>query len=176
MGPLLVGMLLAAQAPAGPAGPLFLVPSPRGGTMADLFLVDPATGDSKNVTRTEADEELDPAWSPDGKSVAFMRVVAHKPCSLCLIAPDGTGERVLVADTGRSGAGSVAWSPDGTLIAYSAETPYGLQLFVVPAAGGAPRQLTHLPGINVHPVWLSADRLMFSNLRQMNAAGGAYGV
>src|SRR5262249_3856009 len=47
-----------------------VVPSGRTGP-ADLFLVDPVTGNAKNLTRTEADEELFPAWSPDGKKLAF---------------------------------------------------------------------------------------------------------
>src|SRR5262249_35660417 len=55
-------------------------------------------------------------------------------------------------------------------------TPTGLQLFLVGAAGGTPRQLTHVPGINIHPVWLSGDRLMFSHVLQINHAGGGYGV
>src|SRR5262249_48818622 len=117
-----------------------------------------------------------PAWGPDGQAIAFIRFEPQKPESLRVVAPDGTGEKVLVTNIGRAAASGPAWSPDGTEIAYTAETPYGLQLFLIPAAGGTPRQLTHLPGLNIHPVWLSNDRLLFSHVVQLNAFGGGYGA
>src|SRR5262249_55069528 len=81
-----------------------------------------------------------PAWSADGKTSAFVRAVKDKPCSICTAAPDGSGEKVLVENAGRAYPSIPAWSPDGRVLAYSAETPAGLQLFVIPAAGGTPRQ------------------------------------
>src|SRR5207253_2082246 len=74
----LAGLVLAAAVgdgdrdatPAPVETPRLVVPSGRTGP-ADLFLVDPATGNTKNLTRTDADEELFPAWSPDGERLAF---------------------------------------------------------------------------------------------------------
>jgi WD40 repeat protein len=125
-----------------------------------------ADGSADDTVRAGA---VAPAWSPDGKQIAFVRKEAGKPAALCAMSPDGSGVRELVADVGRVEFCFPAWSPDGKLVAYSAETGYGWQLFLVPAAGGAPRQLTHLAGFNINPVWVAADRLMFGHFSRLGA-------
>jgi Tol biopolymer transport system component len=57
-------------------------------------------------------------WSPDGATLAYTAGENDTP-ELKLVGGDGTNERLLVADTGRSlhGIGPV-WSPTGDRIAY----------------------------------------------------------
>src|SRR5437868_7066323 len=129
MGPLLFGMVLAASAPGqpadGPAGPPILIPAPRAGTMADLFLVDPATGDSKNVTRTEADEELYPAWSADGRRIAFTAKNRDHSFEVFVSDADGSDRKRLT--TPPAGGPTMClfptWSADGKEVAYSRTDP-----------------------------------------------------
>jgi hypothetical protein len=54
---------------------------------------------------------IDPAWSPDGLSLAFVR-----DGELFTVAADGTGEQQLT--TGRADVTEPAWSPAGTRIAF----------------------------------------------------------
>ena len=54
---------------------------------------------------------IDPAWSPDGLSLAFVR-----DGELFTVASDGTGEQQLT--TGRGDVSEPAWSPAGTRIAF----------------------------------------------------------
>jgi hypothetical protein len=54
---------------------------------------------------------IDPAWSPDGHSLAYVR-----DGELFTIASDGTGEQQLT--TGRADVTEPAWSPAGTRIAF----------------------------------------------------------
>lgn len=68
------------------------------------------------------------AWSPDGTAIAYGSTRGIE-----LIAPDGSGRRLLVG----SPATAPAWSHDGKLLAYSA--PDGI--YVVPADGSAPPRL-----------------------------------
>ena len=139
------------------------------GSGADKFeaRVAAADGSADDAVRAAA---FAPAWSPDGSKLAFARHEPGKPLRLAVMNPDGTGEKVLVPDIGRVNYCLPAWSPDGRAIAYSAETPYGSQLSLVPAAGGAPRQLTALPGFNINPVWVSADVILFTHLVQLDGA------
>ncbi len=56
-----------------------------------------------------------PVWSPDGKLIAFG---TYSP-SIDVIAPDGTGRKTVVSISGADIRG-LAWSPDGTTIAFAA--------------------------------------------------------
>jgi Tol biopolymer transport system component len=96
-------------------------------------------------------EESAPQWSPDGTQIAFIRW--YDPgTSLCVIGVDGTGFRVLVPQF--DGWGQLAWSPDGSTLAYyggRAET-----IHLVEADGSNDRALTGLPSVpdGNPPTWL----------------------
>jgi Tol biopolymer transport system component/uncharacterized protein YraI len=63
---------------------------------------------------------MDPAWSPDGKKVAFARW--RDPRGIYVIDEDGRNETLLF---GWKQAKAPAWSPDGSLIAFTRQ--YGGQ-------------------------------------------------
>jgi len=105
----------------------------------EILTVPAEKGDVRNLTRTTAVAERDPAWSPDGKSIAFFS--------------DESGEYALhVVD--QSGLGSVKkinlgnppsffyaplWSPDSKKIAY---TDKRLNLWYVDVEKGTPVKVT----------------------------------
>jgi eukaryotic-like serine/threonine-protein kinase len=94
-------------------------------------------GKPRQVTRNGSS---DPKWSPDGRFIAFA-----SRGQLRIIAPDGTGERVLVdagAGDDRPEPTYPIWSRDSQTIYYKAyDRDRQSSIWSVPAAGGPPRLL-----------------------------------
>lgn len=84
----------------------------------------PADGSSQPRQITSSTRDSAPRWSPDGKTIAFVRSVEKdgKPQApqIFTLLLDG-GEARPVTDLAR-GAGAPSWSPDGTRIAFSSST------------------------------------------------------
>ncbi|MCI0475429.1 MAG: hypothetical protein L0Y55_04225 [Anaerolineales bacterium] len=73
-------------------------------------------GDGTNLKRI-TDGALDPAWSPDGKAIAYTRW--EKKPGVYIALADGSNETSLV---GVNQALSPQWSPDGSRIAFVRQT------------------------------------------------------
>ncbi len=90
----------------------------------DLYLADPAGRTIKPLTQTP-EHEVYPAWSPDGKMLAFLRVAAttrgggDSASGVYLMTLDGAKpvERRL-GDLSDFGWVEPAWSPDGRRVAW----------------------------------------------------------
>ncbi|MEV8569529.1 serine hydrolase [Streptomyces sp. NPDC051322] len=78
-----------------------------------LWIVPTGGGAARPLTRGPADTA--PAWSPDGRWIAFLRG-GEGPPQLWLLPAEG-GEPEPLTDL-PSGAGAPVWSPDGTTIAF----------------------------------------------------------
>ncbi len=115
-----------------------------------LFVLTPADGRVRQLTHDDA-EHAGPAWSPDGRRLAFVRARAgagdYGLFDLWVMDATGGDAQQLTREIGRAVA--PAWSPDGTLIACfgtdEQEAGFGdpmVRVWLVPAAGGPPRRLT----------------------------------
>ncbi|MEV0971190.1 S9 family peptidase [Microtetraspora glauca] len=167
---------------------------------SEIWLAAPG-GEPRRLTGGPRDSS--PRWSPDGRSLAFLRPVDGKP-QIHLLPMDGGEPRVLTSAP--LGAGAAVWSPDGTLIAYAA--PYGdldphapvvadsleykadgtgllrgltMHLFVVSVDTGEARQITAGDFHAGEPSWSpDGGRLAFTTSmeadRDLTAAGAVYSV
>ena len=87
--------------------------------------------------RRLTDEGQDPAWSPDGRQIAFSSGVIWKgDADIWVVRADGTEKRNLT-ETPDFSESEPSWSPDGQKIAF-----YNYGIAVTGAGGGHRRRLT----------------------------------
>lgn len=127
---------------------------------ADLWLMDGTT--YKIIGRlTDSGDCLNPSWSPDGKRIAYVRLINGRGQLWVLTL--AKGQKVL-NNTGLSThtPGSISnplWSPDGKKIAFIS----GNTLRVVRADGTKEKKIAYVNGINKILAWSAESRsIIFS--------------
>jgi tricorn protease len=101
----------------------------------EIFTLPTEKGDTRDLTKTPGSEERDPAWSPDGKSIAYFSDASGE-YQLYIRDQDGL-QAPKVIDLGPEASFFYGprWSPDSKHIAFSDKH---LHLWYVDAAGGKP--------------------------------------
>ena len=105
----------------------------------EILTVPAEKGDIRNLTRTTAVAERDPAWSPDGKSIAYFSDESGE-YALHIVDQNGFGR----GEKDQPGESAVVflrpgWSPDSKKIAY---TDKRLNLWYVDVEKGTPVKVT----------------------------------
>ncbi|HET7258286.1 MAG TPA: PDZ domain-containing protein [Candidatus Acidoferrum sp.] len=120
----------------------------------EILTVPAEKGDIRNLTRTTAVAERDPAWSPDGKSIAFFSDESGE-YALHIVDQSGLGTvKKINLGNPPSYFYSPTWSPDSKKIAY---TDKRLNLWYVDVEKGTPVKVTsdryEDPTSTITPAW-----------------------
>ncbi len=109
-------------------------------------------GDGSDPERLTADpaDDMSPAWSADGKAIAFV-TDRDGNREIYVMKADGTQEVNLTHDPSEDWA--PAWSPDGSAIAFSSYRDGNWEIYVVGSDGSDPRRLTFDGAADYGPCW-----------------------
>jgi TolB protein len=154
--------LLPADQPSAAPVPeprnLLLVSSNHTGNW-EVFLINPQTGEARNLTNHKA-SDTDPVWSPDGNKIAFVSD-REDTANIWVLTLNSSGLKQLTRE--RVGAFGPRWSPDGTRIAYVANREGTHQVVIMNADGSNVRQLTRNGFASRQPAWApGSNRLSIS--------------
>ncbi|MGE5116058.1 MAG: Tol-Pal system beta propeller repeat protein TolB [Betaproteobacteria bacterium] len=137
-----------------------------------------ADGENAQVALASPEPIISPAWSPDGRQLAYVSFESQK--AVVWAQDIASGRRRKIADF-RGSNSAPAWSPDGRTIAATLSRDGGSQLFALGVDGTNPRRLTSSSAIDTEPVYSADGRSIYfvsdrgggPQIYRMPAAGGA---
>lgn len=137
-----------------------------------LFALNLTNGDTQTIFSAPAgDAVLDPAYSPDGTKLAYLRGVlaggyATNIDSIWVLDTTTGHTQLLTACNACGEFDYISWSPDGSRLAFSQADQRGsLQLYLIDADGTHLAQLTHFPAAQnaAQPTWSpDGNRIAFT--------------
>lgn len=129
------------------------------GPKSSVYKLQIADSDGYNprtVVRS-AEPLLSPAWSPDGKRIAYVSFEQKRPKVYIQNLADGRRE-LLAAFAGINSA--PAWSPDGRRMALSLSRDGNPEIYVMDLATRRLQRLTDDPAIDTEPAWSPDGRYL----------------
>ncbi len=148
----------------------------RAGSRYTLRVAD-ADGDNGQVALTSGQPIISPAWSPNGRELAYVSFERQK--AVVFVHNVASGERRSIADF-RGSNSSPAWTPDGQNLAVTLSREGGSQLFLIGRGGGEPRRLASSNAIDTEArftsdgrfIYFTSDRGGGPQIYRMPAGGG----
>ena len=111
---------------------------------AGIFLTSSESKAAMQLTQHPGD--CCPAWSPDGKQIAFTRIATDE-YAIYVVSARGGAPRKISHEDPRKKRGELAWTPDGKYIAFSGDSPQGgSQIFVVSLEDSSVQAITEPQG------------------------------
>jgi len=118
-----------------------------------------ADGEGGQAALASPEPIISPAWSPDGRRLAYVSFETQK--AAVWVQDVVTGERRMVASF-RGSNSAPAWSPDGSRLALTLSQDGLAQLYTLASAGGSPPvRLTTSSGIDTEPVYSPDGRTVY---------------
>ncbi len=148
----------------------------KAGSRYTLRITD-ADGQGGQVALTSPEPIISPAWSPDGRELAYVSFETQK--AVVYVQDLSTGARRQIANF-RGSNSAPAWTHDGQNVAATLTRDGLSQLYLISRSGGTPRRLTTSPAIDTEPVFTADGRSLYfvsdrgggPQIYRMNAGGG----
>lgn len=117
-----------------------------------------ADGEGGQAALASPEPIISPAWSPDGRRLAYVSFETQK--AAVWVQDVVTGERRNIASF-RGSNSAPAWAPDGSRLALTLSQDGLAQLYTLPISGGTPSRLTTSSGIDTEPVYAPDGRSIY---------------
>jgi Tol biopolymer transport system component len=117
----------------------------------DIYTMPTEGGEPIKITKSPGQDRF-PCWSPDGKSIAFIRY-SDPPkdktyiMNICIVSAEGGEVRQITSESDKVFWSCIDWSPDGKSIAYFTKDK---TIKAIPAEGGEPRVMVHVDKLSNH--------------------------
>jgi len=121
-------------------------------------------------------EDVSPAWSPDGKLIAFA---SNREGDWDIYTIEGHGATLRRLTVTPGFDGSPSWSPDGTQIAFASARDGNSEIYVMNADGSNQTRLTDDPADDAVPAWAPASEACGSRAAEISFEsdrGGNYDI
>lgn len=141
--------------------------SDRGGEL-DIWTMNADGSDVRRITESPG-RDLEPDWSPDGKTIVFS-TARDNPNSvqLYLMDADGGNPRPVMAFSPADHLGA-RWSPDGSQILFYSNAERNMEIFSIRANGLGLSNLSQNPANDFMPDWSpDGQRIVFVSDRDNN--------
>ncbi len=116
---------------------------------SDIMIIDMAT--HRITTLITGGVNTYPSFSPDGKRLAFRKMVAETNSEVFVANADGTGAKNVTNHPAFDGWPD--WSPDGTRIAFASNRNSSYQIFTMNPDGTDVKLLANTEGRGTAPKW-----------------------
>lgn len=129
------------------------------GTRRFRLIVADSDGENARTIAESPQPLMSPAWSPDGRRVAYVSFEGNQSAIYIQTLRTGSRERV----SARAGInGAPAFSPDGRQLALTLSQNDGnLDIYTLDTATQALRRLTESPAIDTEPAWSMDGRTIY---------------
>lgn len=117
-----------------------------------------ADGEGGQVALTSVEPIISPAWSPDGRELAYVSFELQK--AVVYVQEVASGQRRAVANF-RGTNSAPAWSPDGLHLALSLSRDGGTQLFSMGRDGSGLKRLTQSGAIDTEATYTPDGRSLY---------------